>query len=289
MPINKKHQNQSFIKKHRFALVISLVTLIASGAFLGVAAYSFHKQTAALQTQSEKIAKASRDAVSKAKQQAARAQKARDTEAAAIDNVASTISLPESLVVEPPCSSSSPTCILVVVNKKHPLQPQTFMPDDLNMYNEAVLRKEAGEHFERMVEAAQAAGHHLSVTSSFRSYDNQVATYNHWVAVNGGTAQADTVSARPGYSEHQTGLVVDLKTGSCALECFGGTPVYAWLVEHAAEYGFIQRYKDGLQEITGYSPESWHWRYIGTHHATEMKKLGIKTLEEYLGVSGGDY
>jgi len=140
-----------------------------------------------------------------------------------------------------------------------------------------------------MCAAATAAGLPFRITSSFRSYQNQVDTYNQWVAVNGSTASADTVSARPGYSEHQTGYAMDIASGGCALDCFAGTPQYAWMQAHAAEYGFIQRYYDGYESITGYSPEPWHYRYVGIQVAEDMKARGIKTLEQYWGVSGGDY
>jgi len=140
-----------------------------------------------------------------------------------------------------------------------------------------------------MYEAAAAAGVGFQTSSSFRSYNNQVATYNYWVQMSGSIAGADTGSARPGYSEHQTGYAADLSVGSCSLDCFGGTAQYQWLVAHAAEYGFIERYPSGYDAITGYRPEPWHWRYVGTAIAQAMKASGVKTLEQYYGVEGGDY
>lgn len=140
-----------------------------------------------------------------------------------------------------------------------------------------------------MIQDATAAGQGFDLSSAYRSYDNQVTTYNTWVTVNGSAALADTVSARPGYSEHQTGLAADLKVGSCVLECFGTTSTYTWLREHAATYGFIERYPQGLSDITGYAPEAWHWRYVGPATAQDMKQKGIQTLEQYFGISGGSY
>lgn len=137
--------------------------------------------------------------------------------------------------------------------------------------------------------AAVAAGLGFDLSSAYRSYSDQQVTYNNWVRVNGSQAAADTVSARPGYSEHQTGLAADLKVGGCALECFANTAQYTWLTQHAANYGFIQRYPVGLTSITGYSPEAWHWRYVGVATATDMKAKGIQTLEQYFGITGGDY
>ena len=150
------------------------------------------------------------------------------------------------------------------------------------------LRKEAADHYGAMVAAATAAGQGFGASSSFRSYDSQVTTYNYWVAASG-SGQADTYSARPGYSEHQTGLAVDVKAGSCALDCFGKSSQYTWLREHALEFGFIQRYPAGLTSIMGYIAEPWHWRYVGTAVATDMKAKGIETLEQYYRVEGGDY
>ena len=140
-----------------------------------------------------------------------------------------------------------------------------------------------------MLQAAAAAGAPLSVTSSFRSYSNQVSTYNYWVKINGSAASADTVSARPGYSEHQTGLAIDFSAGGCSLECFAGTAQYTWMKANAAEYGFIERYMPGMTSITGYSPEAWHYRYVGATVAKDMKAKGVKTLEQYWSVAGGDY
>lgn len=187
------------------------------------------------------------------------------------------------------CGVSSPASIQVVINKKHCFNPITYAPANLVSVGGYPLRAEAATAIQSMMAAASAAGAPFGITSAYRSYSNQITTYNHWVAVNGGTAAADTVSARPGYSEHQTGLVADLGVAGCALECFAGTAAYAWLRQHAADYGFIERYPPGLTAITGYSPEAWHWRYVGVDVAKDMKAKGIQTLEQYFGVPGGDY
>lgn len=189
------------------------------------------------------------------------------------------------------CDVHNPTTVTIIVNKKHCINPPSWAPSDLTYVARTgyVLRAVATTHMEAMMNAAAAAGLPFSLTSSYRSYDAQVATYNNWVAVNGSQAAADTVSARPGYSEHQTGLAADLKINGCALECFAGTAQYTWLTQHAAEYGFIERYPPNLTAITGYSPEAWHWRYVGKETATAMKARGIQTLETYFNVSGGDY
>ena len=187
------------------------------------------------------------------------------------------------------CDVNNPTSIIVVVNKKHCINPPSWAPPDLTSIDGFLMRATAAEHMQQMMQAAAAAGLPFGLTSTYRSYNDQVATYNNWVQVNGSTASADTVSARPGYSEHQTGLAADLKTDGCVLECFEGTAQYNWLQQNAANYGFIQRYPNGLTSVTGYSPEPWHWRYVGSGTALAMKRNGVQTLEEYLGVSGGDY
>ena len=194
-----------------------------------------------------------------------------------------------STVTSAQCDVNDPTSIIVVVNKKHCINPPSWAPSDLSSLDGYLMRGVTASHMQQMMQAAAAAGLPFGLTSAYRSYSDQVATYNNWVQVNGSTASADTVSARPGYSEHQTGLAADLDTAGCVLECFGGTGQYAWLKQNAANYGFIERYPSGLTGVTGYSPEPWHWRYVGSETALAMKRSGVQTLEEYLGVSGGDY
>lgn len=187
------------------------------------------------------------------------------------------------------CDVTNPSSLTVVVNKKHCFNPIDWSPNDLSSVDGYLLRAEPARYLQAMAQAANTTGLSFGPSSAYRSYANQQTTYNNWVQVNGSQAAADTVSARPGFSEHQTGLAVDLKVDGCALECFATTAQYQWLRQHAAEYGFIERYPPGLTSITGYSPEAWHWRYVGRPAAIDMKNKGIQTLEEYLGISGGDY
>lgn len=102
-------------------------------------------------------------------------------------------------------------------------------------------------------------------------------------------AGADTYSARPGYSEHQTGLAFDVAANGCTLNCFGSTSQYQWFQQNAADYGFIQRYYSGYEVITGYKSEEWYYRYVGASIAKDMQAKGIKTLEQYWNIPGGDY
>jgi len=196
---------------------------------------------------------------------------------------------PSTIPCDTPNAHSDPRQINVVINKKHCLSPRSFAPSDLVTIGGATLTSAAASAFGKMADAAAAAGVPLSVTSSYRSYQSQVSTYNTWVAQNGSADAADKVSARPGYSEHQTGLALDLAAGSCGLECFTTTAQSAWLITHAADYGFINRYPRGAEAITGYSPEPWHYRYVGVAVAQDMTARGIPTLEQYWNITGGDY
>lgn len=187
------------------------------------------------------------------------------------------------------CTVSHASSIHVVLNKKHCLSPIDWAPDDLVTVASFLLRSEAARYMEAMMNAASADGHPFSLTSTYRSYYDQINTYNYWVNTLGSQAQADTISARPGFSEHQTGLTADLQASNCVLDCFGGTSQYQWLLTNASNYGYIERYPEGLTSITGYSPEAWHWRYVGVDTARDMKDKGIQTLEQYFGIEGGDY
>lgn len=190
------------------------------------------------------------------------------------------------------CNTSSshndPTKIDVLVNKKHCIVPLTFAPTDLRTSNGATLADQASRAFDQLFAAAQLAGFTIGVTSSYRSYNDQVTTYNYWVGVSGRDG-ADTYSARPGYSEHQTGLALDVSESGCSLSCFGSTSLYTWLQQNAAEYGFIQRYYSGYESVTGYTAEEWHYRYVGRDTAQLMKQKNVKTLEEFWTMNGGTY
>ena len=187
------------------------------------------------------------------------------------------------------CGTATPASMTVVINKKHCFSPLTWTPPDLGQVNGYAMRQQAATNMQNLMAAAAQEGIAINISSAYRSYDNQVVTYDNWVKVNGSVAAADTVSARPGYSEHQTGLAADLKVGECALECFGTTSAYPWMQKNAAKYGFIERYPSGLSAITGYAPEPWHWRYVGASTAQDMQAKGIKTLEQYFSITGGNY
>ena len=195
----------------------------------------------------------------------------------------------------PPATGAhaDPRAVDVVVNKRRPLVPLDFAPAELRRpgvataTDNALLRPDVSTAVEEMFAAAAADGVGLTLVSGYRSYANQESTYASWVAQYGDAAGADTVSARPGYSEHQTGLAFDVgqADGACTLVlCFRDTPAAQWVAARAADYGFILRYPLGYHEITGFSAESWHFRYVGKDVSLAMKAAGTQTLEEHFGL-----
>lgn len=160
---------------------------------------------------------------------------------------------------------------VLIANKTYSL------PED---YNPGGLLPECKEAFALMQRAAAAKGLNIYISSGFRSYASQKSIYNRYVGRDG-RALADTYSARPGHSEHQTGLAVDLNT---ITQSFGRTKEGRWVAEHCHEYGFIIRYPEGKAHITGYCFEPWHLRYVGIDAATEIARSGL-CLEEYYGIT----
>lgn len=172
--------------------------------------------------------------------------------------------------------------LFVLVNKQNPLDPADYAPEDLTVPDVPTskagiqLRSLAATAAEHLFFAAAADGVDLTLVSAYRSHDYQQGTYGGWVE-RYGQAEADRISARPGHSEHQTGLAMDVgaANGACTLEqCFADTPEGAWVAEHAAEHGWIIRYPFGAEETTGYSPEPWHLRYLGTQEAAGVVQSG---------------
>jgi len=194
-------------------------------------------------------------------------------------------------------SLTDPTSIWIVVNKTRPLAPKTYTPANLVVPNiplrsnitstEKYVSSAMAGPLETMVAAAKQEGVHLDLESGYRSYSFQVTLYNSYVKQQG-QAVADSQSARPGYSEHQTGLAADLggtSNPSCNVEdCFSDTPEGKWLAANAYKYGFIIRYPADKVKVTGYIYEPWHIRYIGTDLSNELHNKGIETLEEFFGL-----
>ena len=164
---------------------------------------------------------------------------------------------------------------IVIANKHYPLS-KDYNPGENPIAKEELLK---------LIAAMKEAGFPISDQySGFRSYETQTQLYQDYVNQDG-KAEADRYSARPGYSEHQTGLAFDLigTNGDLVTE----EKAAQWLLDHAADYGFVVRYLKGQEKETGYMAEEWHLRYIGKE-AKDIAASGL-SLEEYYGFEGGDY
>lgn len=184
-----------------------------------------------------------------------------------------------------------PDSIEALVNPFNML-PDDYEPSDLvypdvrfifkEKIEKRMMRKEAAEALEKLFAGAEKDGIYLAGVSAYRSHKTQKALFDRYVKRDG-YEKARTYSALPGTSEHETGLAVDVTSsdGKCAAaDCFGDTKEAAWLKKHAAEYGYIIRYPEGKDEITGYQYEPWHLRYVGADIAGEIAANG-STLEEF--------
>ena len=173
---------------------------------------------------------------------------------------------------------------LILVNKYNYLT-EDYIPENLEPIDIAYARsgmqlvREAKEAFETLSEDAKKEGKNIIAMSSYRSYDYQVNLYNNYVATDGKEA-ADTYSARAGYSEHQTGLAVDVYNKVLPYTSFEETEEFNWMQENAYKYGFILRFPKDKVNITGYQYESWHYRYVGKEAAKYIHNHDL-TLEEY--------
>ena len=141
------------------------------------------------------------------------------------------------------------------------------------------LSKECFEAFLKMYNDAKEAGYGFKINSAYRSYEKQETLYNNYVAKDG-EEQADTYSARPGYSEHQTGYAFDIRDYPYTNEDYSQTKSFTWVSENAYKYGFILRFPEDKEHITGYQYESWHYRYCGIDCSTYIHNHNI-TYEEY--------
>jgi D-alanyl-D-alanine carboxypeptidase len=188
-------------------------------------------------------------------------------------------------------SPNSPQSLWVVVNKQHPLANEQFMPPDLVLaavpsredktLEERSVRTIMQQDLVRLFTDARAQGYELIVASGFRSYSLQQAYFTSYSKTYG-EAAALTFSARPGQSEHQTGLAVDISLASreCYLdECFGTTAAGKWLAAQAYKYGFILRYPADKTAVTNYQYEPWHFRYVGADLARALQQSDL-TLDE---------
>lgn len=174
--------------------------------------------------------------------------------------------------------ATEPTYVngVLIVNKKNPL------PADYDKGEDPTAKAA----FDKMATAAKAEGIELVAFSGYRSYEYQTSLYDRYVAKDSKDA-ADRYSARPGYSEHQSGLAFDIgekgREDLWLTSAFGETKAGQWLVNNAHKYGFILRYPEGKEDITGFMYESWHFRYLEGDLAKKVYEAGV-TLEEYLGL-----
>lgn len=190
-----------------------------------------------------------------------------------------------------------PTDILILVNKANraPAVPMALVKPDVTPTKEAYseniyMRPEAASALEELFEGAAQDGITLYATSGYRSYSTQKAIFDRKLEKMSEKA-ANASVAKPGYSEHQTGLAMDLEgqttLGTGLTEAFGESPKGIWVAENCYKYGFIIRYPKGKTNITGYIYEPWHVRYVGREAAAEIKELDV-TFEEYILMVRGD-
>lgn len=203
---------------------------------------------------------------------------AKNTEAGSSTEVKKTPSIDNGGYIEGQVLPKEPKFVkgILLANKKYPL-PTTYAPGE---------DKKARAAFEKMAAEAKLEDFNLNAFSTYRSFEYQTTLYERYVARDGEKA-ADTYSARPGYSEHQTGLAFDIGEVNFeqhfASSSFGETGAGKWVAANAHRFGFVMRYPEGKEQITGYMHESWHFRFVGTEIAEEIFKRNL-TLEEYLGV-----
>lgn len=173
----------------------------------------------------------------------------------------------------------------VLVNKYYYLD-KDYVPKDLTLIDEKYqsgnrkMVKEAALKFNEMARSAKESGYNIRAISTYRSFDYQNNLYTRYSQIDG-SKKADTYSARPGYSEHQTGLAVDVDNFITNYTNFGSTNEFGWMKNNAYKFGFILRYTKENEFITGYLNEPWHYRYVGVGIATKMKQENISSYEEF--------
>jgi len=180
----------------------------------------------------------------------------------------------------------------ILVNKYNYL-PDKYAPEDIvkvsnqHCYGENELREEVYEAFKNMFNDAKKEDITLIINSGYRSYDYQKKLYDEYKNTKG-EEEADNYAARPNFSEHQTGLSIDIITYGASGNNFDTTDAFKWLSKNASKYGFILRYPKDKEDITGYSYESWHYRYLGKKLASKVKKSGLTYDEYYAYYIDGD-
>lgn len=176
----------------------------------------------------------------------------------------------------------------VLVNKQYPLVPRKFVPRLVAVPGTGIrLQPQAAKAYGKLAAAARRDGVNIKLTSGYRSYAVQQGLVDEYTRAYG-SAYAKRIVAMPGTSEHQTGLAIDVGNHSraCALRaCFANTKVGSWMARNAPKHGFILRYPKGMEEVTGYNHEPWHFRYVGPAQAKHLYRTKARTLEHHYGVA----
>ena len=168
--------------------------------------------------------------------------------------------------------------ILTIVNKYNYI-PNDYIPKNLIIINGLSINKEAYEAFLEMKNDMAKENMQIRIISAYRSYDYQESLYDNYLKNNSQNI-VDTYSARPGYSEHHTGLAIDVDNVKLNYNKFYLTKEFLWMQDNAYKYGYILRYPKDKENITGYSFEPWHYRYVGKEASKYIKEHNI-TFEEY--------
>lgn len=169
--------------------------------------------------------------------------------------------------------------LYVIVNKYFKLPPD-YCPSDLVEVDGSLMRKETAEAYAKMRDTAREEGFSIRVTSAYRSIEEQQSLYNKFL-LDDPAEVVDETCARPCYSEHHTGLAVDVEGSIEGGRNISKTPEAKWVKDNCHTFGFILRYLPEIVEITGYASEPWHLRYIGVEASMDMKEKNIKSFEEY--------
>ena len=178
----------------------------------------------------------------------------------------------------------NPNAFDTLVNKNNRLD-KNYVPKDLVSIDlkytsgYKYLRKRAYDQFIKLYNDAYESGYTIMIASAYRDYEYQETLYNYYLQEKG-IEYADKCSARPGHSEHQTGLAIDVCSKNNDYNNFKETKEFNWMIKNAYKYGFILRYPEGKEHITGFKYEPWHYRYVGVSLATYLYKNNL-TLEEY--------
>ena len=167
----------------------------------------------------------------------------------------------------------------IIVNKYFKL-PEDYCPPDLVNADGCLMRKDTADAYTRMRDAADSEGFSISVTSAYRSVNEQKMLYDKFLRDDPASV-VDETCARPCYSEHHTGMAIDVQGSIPGPRNISNTPEAAWIKENCFKFGFIIRYLPEIVEITGYASEPWHLRYVGVDVSTDMRERNIKSFEEY--------